>query len=594
MKYAKLFPPTLRTMRESMITSHSLLEKGGFIRSVGSAGIFALLPLGKLVHDRVCGIVFNEMSKFGIQHVDLPILQSSLLWEQTGRWEKYLKSHTMFTTKEYYSSEMFGLSPTAEEVVTMLVASDIKSWRQLPVILHQIGRKFRNEMRPRYGMVRSREFVMSDAYSFDLDEEGMRKSFLLMRDIYQQIFERLGLTNCISVQADSGTIGGKGSAEFMAVCEVGEDTLLTCTKCDYGANVEKSNSQYPKYEYDTNLLPIRHELTPNTKTVEELKQLFPDIKAHHMIKTIIFTVNAETKEPYEVAVCIRGDLGVNTIKLANILAADSVVPAVDYVVEEVTGAAVGFAGPIGLTKVKRILFDESTKVMTNFLCGYNTTDHHALDVNFGRDFNSPEEFYELHTAIAGHGCPECGGALKESKGIEVGHVFMLQRGYAEAMNATYLDSSGQSQTIWMGCYGIGTTRLLHAIVEQNYDDKGIIWPITVAPFLVHIVPVDYTDERVLNLANILYENLIKAGVDVLLDDRTERVGVKFNDADLIGCPYRITVGRLASEGKVEFKDRKNTINEILNINQITERCIELQQIRVHNNITSQLTLAKTI
>jgi prolyl-tRNA synthetase len=576
-----------------MIISHLLLEKAGFIRSVGSAGIFALLPLGKLVHDRICGIVFNEMTKVGIQHVDLPILQSSSLWEQTGRWEKYLKSKTMFTTQERYSSEMFGLSPTAEEVITMLVANDIKSWRQLPVILHQIGRKFRDEMRPRYGMVRSREFVMSDAYSFDIDEEGMHKSFMLMRDVYSRIFLRLGLTNCVSVQADSGAIGGQGSAEFMAVCDVGEDTLLTCTRCDYGANTEKANSSYPIYQYNSAQRPLRHELTPNAKTVEELERFFPDIKAHDMIKTIIFTVNPESNNPYEVAVCIRGDLAVNTVKLTNFLTVDSVVPAIDRVVEEVTGAAVGFAGPLGLTKVKRILFDHSTQGMTNFLCGFNTTDHHALDVNFGRDLETPKEFYELHTATVGHGCPECGDGLEESKGIEVGHVFMLQQAYAEAMGATFLDSAGQAKAIWMGCYGIGTTRLLHAIIEQNHDDHGIIWPITVAPFLVHIVPVDYTNQQQSSLANELYENLSAQGVDVLFDDRTERAGVKFNDADLIGCPYRITVGRLATERKVELRVRETGASQILNIDEITERCVEFQQTRTHNNTTSQLTLAKT-
>ncbi|KKS44195.1 MAG: Proline-tRNA ligase [candidate division CPR1 bacterium GW2011_GWA2_42_17] len=593
MRYSRLFPPTLRVMRANMIASHQLLEKAGFIRSVASSGIFALLPLGKLVHDRICGIVFDEMSQDGIQHVDLPILQSSSLWEQTGRWEKYLKSHTMFTTKEHYSSEMFGLSPTAEEVITTLVAADIKSWRQLPVIIHQIGRKFRDEMRPRYGMVRSREFVMSDAYSFDLDEEGMRNSFELMRAVYTRIFKRLGLKNCISVQADSGAIGGKGSAEFMAVCDVGEDTLLTCDKCDYGANMEKANSHYPKHDYSLIQNPMRRELTPNTRTVEELEKLFPGIKSHNMIKTIIFTVNPDSDQSYEVAVCIRGDLAINVVKLTNILGAEGVVAAVDSVVEEVTGAAVGFAGPIGLTSVKRILFDESTRGMINFLCGVNTTDNHGLDVNFGRDIDEPLERYELHVATSGHGCPDCGGELKESKGIEVGHVFMLQRGYAEAMNAKFLDDSGKLQTMWMGCYGIGTTRLVHAIVEQNHDAQGIIWPITVAPFLVHIVPIDYANQEQAKVADELYQLLSAKGVDVLLDDRPERAGVKFNDADLIGCPYRVNIGRLAGERKVEFRNRESGSSQTLDIEQVIELCVNFQQARTHNNTTSQLTLAKT-
>ncbi|MFH1866827.1 MAG: proline--tRNA ligase [Patescibacteria group bacterium] len=593
MRYSKLFPPTLRVMRSNMIASHLLLEKAGFIRSVASSGIFALLPLGKLVHDRVCGIIFDEMSRDVIQHVDLPILQSSSLWEQTGRWAKYLKSNTMFITKEHYSGEMFGLSPTAEEVITMLAAADIKSWRQLPVILHQIGRKFRDEMRPRYGMVRSREFVMSDAYSFDIDEDGMRKSFDLLRAVYTRIFTRSGLKNCVSVQADSGSIGGKGSAEFMAVCDVGEDTLLTCSSCDYGANVEKANSRYARYEYDTVQNSMHHELTPNAKTVEELERFFPGIKSHNMIKTIIFTVNPEGNEPYEVAICIRGDLDVNTVKLTNLLRAESVVPAVDRVVEEVTDASVGFAGPIGLTKVRQIMFDESTRGMTNFLCGVNITDYHGLDINFGRDIDEPVERYELHNATAGHRCPECGKELKESKGIEVGHVFMLQQGYAEAMNAKFLDDAGKLRTMWMGCYGIGTTRLIHAIVEQNHDDYGIIWPITVAPFLVHIVPIDYSNQEQAKVADELYQQFFARGVDVLLDDRHERVGVKFNDADLIGCPYRINIGRLAGERKVEFRHRESGSSQILDIDQAIECCVNLQKARTQNNTTSQLTSAKT-
>ncbi len=585
MRHSKLFPPTLREMRSDLIVSHRYLEQGGFIRQVGAAGVFALLPLGKLVHDLICGIVFDEMSKEGIQHLDLPILQSRSLWEQTGRWGKYQQTHTMFVAREYYTKEEFGLSPTAEEVVTLLAAMGIKSYRQLPVILHQIGPKFRDEMRPRYGMVRSREFSMSDAYSFDVDEAGMRESFELMRRIYTLIFERLGLKNCISVHADSGAIGGSGSAEFMAVCDVGEDTLLTCDVCGYGANIEKADSRHPERFDNQDARPIRYESTPGIKTVEELENFFPEVKAHQMIKTIIFTVNPDASDSYEVAVCIRGDLDINQVKLTNILKANSVVAAADSVVEEATGAAVGFAGPLGLKRVQQIIFDRSTKKMRNFLCGYNTTDHHALDVNFERDLPRPKVFHELHTAMKGHGCPECNSVLVECKGIEVGHVFMLQQEYARAMNATFLDEQGNGQVMWMGCYGIGTTRLMHAIVEQNNDEHGICWPLTVAPFLVHIVPVDYSNETQRSTAEALYHRLTAANVDVLIDDRMERAGVKFNDADLIGCPYRVTIGRDARQGIAEFRERTSGEIVKLSVDEIASRCVALQRARHGNSQT---------
>ncbi|USN53551.1 MAG: proline--tRNA ligase [Candidatus Nomurabacteria bacterium] len=550
------FPRTRREVREGLIPSHALLERAGFIRQV-AAGVYALLPLGWRVHQRICQIIFAEMERGGVQNVQLPILQPESLWQQSGRWAKYVQSGTMFVTTEQQSRQPYGLAPTAEEVVTALVAAELSGWRELPLHLHQIGPKFRDELRPRMGLLRGREFSMSDAYSFDPDEDGMRASFDMYRGIYRRIFEAVGLRSCIAVQADSGAIGGQGSSEFMAVCDVGEDELLTCDHCDYGANMERAASRYTRPSYSDERRTIRWVPTPGIRTVEELERHFADqgITAQHMVKTIICTVNPKGNDPYDIAVCIRGDLGINLVKVRNALGADEVVPALDPVVREVTGAEVGFAGPIGQRNV-RILFDQSVCGMSNFLCGYNTTDHHALDVNFGGELPEPEHYYDLHNAAEGHGCPNCDeGRLGISRGIEVGHIFMLQQGYARALDVSFLDQSGEAQVPWMGCYGIGTTRLMQAIVEQNRDGQGICWPEAVAPYQAHILTANHEADVQRELADRLYEQLSARGIDVLYDDRGESAGVKFADADLIGCPRRITVGRLAAEGKVELRLR---------------------------------------
>lgn len=556
-KMSRLFPGTLRDMRDGLMDSQSLLEQAGFIRSSGAAGIYTLLPLGWRVHGRICDIVFEEMEQSGVQNLTLPILHQRELWEATGRWRRYVDTKTMFVTTERHTGAEFGLSPTAEEVVTKLAAESLRSWRDMPLILHQIGPKFRDEIRPRLGLLRCREFVMSDAYSFDRDEDGMRQSYNLLREIYRRVFGRVGLSNCIAVQADSGAIGGQGSAEFMAVASAGEDVLLTCDHCDYGANVDKAQSRILGPAYDTELREAHVEPTPNVMTVEQLQVFFPEITADLMVKTIIFTVNPDSDRPYEVAVCIRGDREINVVKLTNILHAESVVPAAPSVVEEITGARVGFAGPIGLTKVSRILFDRSVESMTNFLCGCNRSDFHVLDVNLGREFPMPEEWSDLHVAKGGDICLSCGtGTLKESRGIEVGHVFMLQSGYAQKLGVTYLDEHGLSHVPWMGCYGIGTTRLLQAIAEQNYDDHGLIWPASVAPYQVFVLAVNNADQDALNLLEPIATRLRALGLDVLLDDRTVSAGVKFKDADLVGCPFRVTIGRRAKDGFIEARNRR--------------------------------------
>ena len=559
MRMTKLFTRTRYGEVSNVQTAaHSLLLKGGFIKQV-APGLYILLPLGFRVWRKIRSIVWDVMEDHDVQNLQLPILQPKELWEESGRWDKYVSSKTIFETAERHMGGVYGLAPTAEEVVTWLAKEAVQSWRDLPVIWHQIGWKFRDEIRPRHGLLRGREFDMSDAYSFDGSEEGMRQSFRLFREIYTEIFARVGLHNCISVQADSGAIGGQGSAEFMAISEEGgEDVLMTCSHCNYGANAEKADSLIPAPTLPTDTSrAMRVEHTPNSKTVEDLCQLFPELDATRMIKTIILTVDAELgpEKSYEVAVCIRGDMEINLVKVVNALGAQSVVPAEASVVREVTDAEVGFAGPIGLKNVRQILFDQSTEKLTHILCGLNRTDYHALDVMPGKDFEAPQTYYNLHLAVSGHHCIECRqGELKESCGIEVGHIFMLQTAYAEKMGAMYLGEDGKQHVIWMGCYGIGTTRLIQAVVSQNFDSDGIIWPESVAPFQVTIVPTRYDQQR--ELADGLYQRLKQKGVSVLLDDRDERSGVKFKDADLIGCPWRITIGRKAEEGIVELRNRR--------------------------------------
>ncbi len=564
MKMTQLFPRTRYGEVDATTVAHGLLLKGGYVKQL-AAGSYILLPLGFRVWRRIRDIVFDVMEDHGVLNLNLPILQSQELWQESGRWERYLASKTMFQTTEQHTGAKFGLAPTAEEVVTWLAREMTVSYRDLPFSWHQIGWKFRDELRARGGLLRCREFEMSDAYSFDKDEAGMRQSFELFRTIYREVFNRVGLTNCISVQADSGAIGGQGSAEFMAVSEEGgEDTLLTCNTCSYGANVEKAGSvvSEPSRSTDTSV-PAHLEHTPTARTVEELCALFPGLDATHMVKTIIFTADGDLGPDgsYEVAVCIRGDLEINEVKLRNALIAQSVSPADASVVREVTGAEVGFAGPVNLKNVREILYDRSVEGLSNVLCGGNKTEYHYLDVIPGRDFPLPTKYYDLHRAVSGHRCPECkNGTLGESHGIEVGHIFMLQTGYAEKMRAVFHGEDGKEHPLWMGCYGIGTTRLMQAIAEQNRDKNGVIWPESVAPFLVEIVPVKYDGNPAQKqLADTLYEQLRNRGVAVLLDDRPAvQVGAKFVDADLIGCPWRITVGRRASDGVVELKNRRTS------------------------------------
>lgn len=564
MLMSKHFPGTLRDVEKGLSRSHELLLKGGFIYPQ-AAGIWHLLPFGFKVHQKICHLIYQTMEKHGVLNLSMPILQPREDWERTGRWNSYVETRTMFVTTEQHSGALYGLAPTAEEMVTSIVATRTRSYKELPIILHQIGPKFRDELRPRNGLLRGREFSMSDAYSFDIDENGMRASFELMRKIYYEIFTQLNL-NFIAVQADSGAIGGKGSSEFMALSEGGEDTLFTCDQCSYGANQERCACVIPAIETPSEKKKMSKVPTPNARSIKDLQAQLKKAPTE-MIKTVIWVADGKP-----LAVCIRGDLEINKIKLMNKVRALILEEASPEVVERVTGAPVGFAGPIGLKEKIPVYFEESTQGMRNFVCGGNEKDSHLVDVNFGDDLPEPSEYFELVLAQPGFTCFECKkGSLQKSIGIEIGHIFQLQDRYSRAMKACYQSQEGKQVVMQMGCYGIGTSRLLQTIAEQNNDEKGLIWPECVAPYQLVIVPVNITDETQAEVAQKIYKTLQEKNVEVLLDDRDLRAGVKFTDAELLGFPWRITCGREAKNNKVEVTCRKTGQSEVLTVEEAIAR-----------------------
>lgn len=547
MKASQLFPATLRQQpAEASTPGQQLLVRGGYIRQLTS-GVYTLGPLAMRLLWKIEAIVREEMNRIGGLEVNLPILQPAELWQQTGRWDRYVKDGIMFSGKDR-RGQTFGLAPTAEEVVTALAASDLQSYTQLPLTMWQMDWKFRDEIRPRLGLIRGRMFRMKDSYSFDVDEAAMRKSYDAHRQAYQNMFTRMGF-EFISVQADSGAIGGKGSAEFMALSEHGEDVLLTCNHCNYGANREKAESEFPVFEYDSELRPMHKETTPETRSVEELERLF-GLSSRQMIKTIIYVADG-----VPVAVCCRGDLSLNEVKLQNLLGATQMSIADEATVVSTTNAPVGYAGPINLTGV-RVLFDVSTATMVNFLCGCNEEDQHMLDVNFGRDIPRPEKFVDVHSAQAGDGCLECGvGTLRESRGIELGHIFMLQQTYAEKLDCQFVGADGQNHYPWMGCYGVGTTRCIQALAEQHHDKDGLMWPAHLAPFQYVIVPAAAAGSVQYSLAESVFQSLSALGKEVVFDDRPLGFGAKMKDALLLGYPEILVAGRGAAQGLLERQNR---------------------------------------
>jgi prolyl-tRNA synthetase len=551
MHYTKLFQHTLRELpSDAVIASHRLMLRSGMMRKLAN-GLFAYLPLGLRSFRKVEQIIREEMEAAGSREIKPTVVVPAELWKESGRWRTM--GDSMLRVKNRLNDE-FVVSPTAEEAATALVRGELASYKQLPLSIFQINTKYRDEIRPRYGVMRGREFTMKDAYSFHRDEASLDEHYQAQAAAYRRIFRRCGLS-VIAVKADSGAMGGEGSEEFMVMSEIGDNTLLICKKCGIAANVEKAACMDDwKAAGDGtggNLTKID---TPETKTIAELCA-FLKTDAKTFIKTLIYRiVNSELDIPFA-AVCIRGDLDVNETKLAALLKASEAVLADDADVVRITGAPVGFAGPVGLTGVP-VIADKTCAGIRGGICGALEKDKHYANVEYGRDY-TPYLAADVRTVVAGDLCHECGGELYEKKGNELGHIFKLGDKYTKSMRVTYLDENGKTQTPIMGTYGIGVDRALASIIEEHHDEAGIIWPISVTPFDVHIVPIKY-DGGVKDACDKLEADFAAAGLDILLDDRNERPGVKFNDADLIGIPYRVTVGdkNLAqSPPQIEVKKR---------------------------------------
>lgn len=553
MRLSQLFNKTYyEDPSDAELASHKLLARAGYLTRTG-AGIYTFSPMMWRVVKKIMNVVCEEMDRAGAQEIMMPILQPFELWEESGRLPGYLQANILFNLADRKGAKL-ALGPTHEEVVTDLVRRTVSSHKDLPVTLYQQQMKFRDEIRPRFGLMRGREFMMKDAYSFDVDQEGLDVSYEKMKTAYHRIFDRLGL-NYVVVDADSGAIGGSGSQEFMAVADAGEDELLLCEEASYGANVEKAVSIIPAAPDAGEPKPMRKESTPDIKTVDQLCGFFDGMAAASMVKTVLYETIDEN-DIYPVAVLMRGDRAINEVKLVNHLGCIAVQLCDDAKVKEITGADPGFAGPVGLKDV-RIVADESVREMTNFLCGFNETDFHALDVNHGRDFETPE-FVDVRTAEPGDRCvlaPE--RPLKVVRGIEIGHIFKLGTKYSEAMGCKVLGKDGKQHPVVMGCYGIGSTRIAQCAVEQAHDDKGIVWPWAMAPYHVVVTVAGKKDEEAKAAAEKLYEELGDQGFEMLLDDRAAGLGARLKDAELMGIPFRVLFGRGFKDGLVEIACRKS-------------------------------------
>lgn len=571
MRLSKMHIKTLREVpNEAEIPSHILLLRTGMIRKLVS-GVYGFMPLGWRSIRKIEDIVRAEMDGTGAQEIHMSAVQPAELWEESGRWYAY--GPELWRLKDRNGRD-FCLGPTHEEIFTDIVRNDISSYRQLPMNLYQIQTKYRDEARPRFGLMRSREFIMKDAYSFDKDYAGLDESYREMYDAYDRIFKRCGLA-CRPVEADSGAIGGSNSHEFTAISEVGESEIAYCEKCSMAATTERAECLDAAPQTDTAELPMEEVHTPGTKTIEEVAN-FLHLEKQQTIKALLFvTYDEEGRENGYVAAFVRGDRELNMTKLINAL--DIPEHAIEFADEEkmaaATGCVGGFTGPCGLHDCT-IIVDSELPGLKNLCAGACKEDHHLINVNYGRDYQA-DLITDLKVLQEGDPCPVCGAPVKHARGIEVGQVFKLGTKYSESMGAMYIDENQKEQPIVMGCYGIGVTRTLAAVVEQHHDDNGIIWPMSVAPYHVIITLVKPDDEAQAAAAEKIYQSLAAARVEVLLDDRKERPGVKFKDADLLGIPVRITVGKLAGEGKVEYKLRRDADKEEITIEEAISRAIEI-------------------
>jgi prolyl-tRNA synthetase len=550
MRYSQLLCPTLKeNPAEAEVVSHRLLLRAGFIRRL-SSGIYSYLPLGLAAIRKVERIVREEMNRAGAQEILLPVVQPADLWIESGRWVKYGPELLRFKDRHERDS---CLGPTHEEVITDLVRMNIHSYRSLPLNLYQIQTKFRDEIRPRFGLMRGREFIMKDGYSFDVDEDGVNATYQKMYDAYQRIFSRCGLS-FRAVEADTGTIGGNFSHEFMVLAETGEDTLAICKgangSCGYAANLEKAAGAAPRpAEPEVEMLPLEKVETPGKRKVVAVTA-FLDISPKQLVKTMVYLADGKP-----VAVLVRGDHEVQEVKLKNMLGALDVELADDQQIFDATGVPSGYLGPVG-SKIP-VVADREIAVMHNFVIGAGEKNYHLLNANLGRDF-AVAQIGDLRAVTGDDLCPLCNGALEFTRGIEVGHIFKLGTSYSEALNATYSDKDGQEKHFVMGCYGIGVSRTVAAAIEQNHDGDGIIFPLPLAPYQVVILNLAPNDEEISGAAEAIYHDLREEGLDVLLDDRDERPGVKFKDADLLGTPYRVTVGKgFTKDGAIEVRSRRD-------------------------------------
>lgn len=561
MLFSRIFAPTVKEdPKEAEVLSHRLMLRAGFIRRL-SSGIYTWLPLGLKSLRKVEQIIREEMNKKGAQEILMPVVQPKELWVESTRWEKYGKELLRFIDR---NNRELCLAPTHEEVVTDLVRREVRSYRELPLNLYQIQTKFRDEIRPRFGVMRSREFSMKDAYSFDAEEAGAEKSYMDMRDAYMNIFSRCGL-KFRAVEADTGQIGGNFSHEFMVLAETGEDIIISCDSCDYGANLERAEVGFVPRAVEGKSGLYEKVATPGQRKVEEVTR-FLDVTADRLIKTIIYRTDRGT-----IGVLVRGDREINETKFKNLLGLDELELADEYTIEEVTGGPLGFSGPIGL-KIP-LYADRDIEFMEDFVIGGNERDVHIIHANRG-DF-AIEGYYDLKVAWEGDLCPRCSGRLVSSKGIEVGHIFKLGTKYSKAMNAIFLDKEGKEQLMIMGCYGIGVGRTVASAIEQNHDENGMIFPMAIAPFEVEVLPVNTSHQESMDVAMAIYRDLQARGIDVIIDDRNERPGIKFKDCDLIGIPVRVTVGeRNLKEGMVEFKLRGEKESEKVSKDAIIEKVID--------------------
>lgn len=558
MRLSKLFGKTLRqTPAEAENISHQLLLKAGMIHQL-AAGVYSYLPLGWRALRKIENIIRQEMDAIGAQELQMPVLQPLELWQETERDLAFGKS--LFTLSDRRERKLV-LAPTHEEVITELLRRNVQSYRDLPLFLYQIQTKFRDEPRPRGGLMRVREFTMKDLYSFDVDEEAMNASYQKVIQAYRRIYERCGLTSVV-VEADSGAIGGKESHEFMVIAESGEDQVLYCSSCDYAANVEKADSIKPPGE--TGEMGEKEEVaTPGIITIEDLAS-FLGITKSKTLKAVFYAADGEL-----VFVTIRGDLEVNEVKLKNALKCHELRLATEGEVME-AGLVAGSASPLGLSGIKRVA-DPSITQVANLVAGANRLDTHIRNVNYPRDF-AVDLMMDIATAQAGEGCPRCGSSLLSTRGIEVGHVFKLGTFFSERLGATFLNRDGIEHPIFMGCYGIGIGRLLAAAIEQNHDEKGIIWPIPIAPYQVHLCPLSMDNEEVVSASERLYLDIKGEGLEVLFDDRAESPGVKLNDADLLGMPLRLVLSpRTLKSRSVEVKQRREKEVILMPLEEVTGR-----------------------